>query len=351
MIAYYAHYHGNGHSNFANQFVKSLKTHSYVITSSHFSFSKEIDVLKIENEDTLPDEYYTSKHNLPAYAHYLPKSLPKIAYRNKRILDSIITMNTKLALIDVSVEVAALFRLSAIPYGYCRMIGNRTDQPHTIAYKAAEFLFAYYPKQLECSNTPKWIVDKTIYLGFTSRYKYRHAKHRSWKDLPKRLKVLIITGHGGTSIHQEMIQKIAESSARIKVTVIGPIQGIASTETIQYLGVQRNIEHYLTSCDVVIASCGMNLTSEILAIKNKFIAVPEDRPFDEQKILCRNLVREKLAIRLNPNDIPGTIAALLNLNSNKNLKNLFGKSESLSKHHIIRSYINEKQTVGHYHPL
>lgn len=123
MIAYYAHSHGFGHSNSGQEFCRAFMDNSFVVTSSDFKFDPKIEVLKICNEDTKPKQYRKTLFNLPRYAHYLPKSKSKILFRNFQILESCISEDVKLALIDVSVETAVQFRIAGIPYAYHKMLG------------------------------------------------------------------------------------------------------------------------------------------------------------------------------------------------------------------------------------
>ena len=341
MIAYYAHHHGNGHSNFADQFVRSLPEASFIITSSKFNFNTE-KVVKITDEH-MPDEVYENSHQpLPEYAHYLPKNHLKLAVRNKEITNNIIKHNISLALIDVSVETAAIFKLSGVPYAYRRMIGDRNDQAHNIAYKAAEFLFAYYPKELESKNTENWVVNKTIYTGFLSRFKF--VKNHSFEALKNKnlsnLKILVIAGMGGTTINETIIQKIAIETGSFNIQIIGGISAGRknNSDQINYLGYQNNIKDIIENNDVIISSCGLNLSSEILALKNKFIAIPEERPFFEQELFCQNLVANKLAIRFNPNNIKQTLIDFINLSPNPNIENYFGNMKSFTDLENIQKY-------------
>lgn len=337
MIAYYAHNHGNGHSNFANQFVKAKSKDSIIMTSSKFKFDN-VPIIKLTEEYMVEEDYIFNYLPLPEYAHYLPKNHLNLAIRNQEITTAIIQKNIGFAMIDVSVETAAIFRLSGVPYAYRRMIGNRNDKAHTIAYKAAEFLFAYYPKELEAKNTPEWVIKKTKYSGFLSRFNYE--QNLDFITLAKKpiseLNILILAGMGGTRINNDLIEKIAKETKSKSISVIGGINNytIKNKANIYYLGYQQNIEEHIKAADLVISSCGLSLSSEILALKNKFIAVPEKRPFLEQELFCKSLVRDNLAVELNISNIYESIQQFLELKPNPNIATYFSSMHSFIESNI-----------------
>ncbi len=337
MIAYYAHKHGFGHSNSAQQFCKLFRKKALVITSSKFDFDEAIDVIKICNEDTLYPEYLRTSYNLPRYAHYLPKSVDKILHRNFQILETCISDNIRFALVDVSVETAIQFRISGIPYAYHKMLGNRKDLAHQLAYESSEFLFAYYPKVLEYSIDNHY-AHKTYYLGFISRFKFRNVIEKKFKNKSDNLKVLLLTGHGGTKLTSERLKIIYQQNYKHKFTVIGKRQPIAFFNVNQ-IDFTNNLERLFEDHDIIISSCGLNLTAEILSVKNKFIAFPEDRPYKEQKAILDGLVKNSLAVELNMNDIELSIEALIKLPINKNLESYFGSMNHFKKIKELKKYL------------
>lgn len=324
MLAYYAHSHGNGHLNYARLVAKAVNYPVLIITALQTPASGKYTVVRIADEDTMPGEYENALHNLPEYAHYLPKSNPKIVSRTKQIIDAVYNNAVNLAFIDVSVETAIIFRIASIPYAYCRMLGNRNDMPHTIAYKAAEFLFAYYPKQLEPESTPSWLLKHTTYLGFFSKFEYTE-KHRVVEANPdiKGKRVLVICGNGGTLLTGEVINTIISKLEQCDVVVAGNVEGSYKDFEKNYLGYLESVEDEISKADVVISSCGLNLTSEILALKNKFIAFAEERPYQEQHLICEALARHNLAVKLDIDNVADNVKTLLALQPPDNLHDWF----------------------------
>ena len=80
---------------------------------------------------------------------------------------------------------------------------------------------------------------------------------------------------------------------------------------------------------MIISSCGINLTSEILAIKNKFIAIAEERPYDEQIAMQNTLVKHQLAIAVDLNNVRKCVEQYFDLQPPEQLSSWFCNESSL----------------------
>ncbi len=337
MIAYYAHSQGFGHSNSGQEFCRAIGNNALIISASAFNFDKSIKVTKISSEDTDYQNYLKTIYNIPVYAHYLPKSKKNILLRNFQILDCCIKYNIKFALVDVSVETALQFRIAGIPYAYHKMLGDRDDLPHRIAYEASEFLFAYYPKQME-NSSDRNLNAKTTYLGFISRFKFRVAPKTDKLDPKGNLKILILMGNGGTRLNKDTITSICSQQKHYHFTLVGLNESI-NLPNLTQLTFTKDLEFLISRNDLVLSSCGINLTSEVLAIKNKFIAIPEDRPYDEQHMIMQGLEKNNLAVQLDLDNIHDSISQYLKLPLNKDLESYFGSMDEFKKLENLKSYL------------
>lgn len=337
MIVYYAHKHGFGHSNSAQEFCKLFNQKALVMTSSDFDFKDSIEVIKIGDEDTTYPEYLKTAYNLPRYAHYLPKSEDRILYRNFQILESCLSCDIKFAMIDVSVETAIQFRIAGIPYAYHKMLGYRKDLPHQMAFEASEFLFAYYPEVIEnCSFND--LRSKTHYLGFISRFKFRHVDNFNLINRNTRLTVLILTGRGGTMLTSDLLTTICLQNCSYKFTVVGA-DNLIKLDNVRQIDFENELEGLIENHDVVISSCGINLTAEILSIKNKFIAIPEYRPFKEQVDIMDGLIRNHLAVKLDIENLDLSVKQLIELPINENLESFFGSMDLFKEIKELKQYL------------
>ncbi|MGC1471041.1 MAG: hypothetical protein WA775_00505 [Psychroserpens sp.] len=328
MIAYYAHSIGSGHSNCGQEFCKIFNEKALIITTSDFKFDKDIKVIKIDGEDVNHSEYLKSSYNLPKYAHYLPKSESKLLFRNFKILETCISENINFAIIDVSVETAIQFRIAGIPYAYHKMLGERDDLPHQMAYKASEFLFALYPAEMESETQPS-ILKKTYHFGFISRFKFRLKPLTINLHLNSPLKILIILSPD-SNLSSKNIIVLAKQMPMYQFTIIGK-SDVGQIKNVRKIEYTRNIENIILNHNIVIASCGLNMTSELLALKNKFIAVIENRYYNEHIETMKGLKRNNLAVELDVSNFKKTISDYLNLPKVENLKSFFGTMKDFKR--------------------
>lgn len=293
MIGYYAHSHGSGHCNYADIMGRIFGNELTVFTDRDHRFSSEVDVVKLENENPDGTEFDRNVYAEPRALHYAPVNMRKIARRNRSILDAIVQMDIRLLIIDVSVEVAMLARVSSIPYAYVRLQGDRGDLPHLNAYEGASFLIAYFPENMESPTTPFWVRKKTVYLGFVSKFSFDTTSSRRPAEYPAtgRPVLLRINGFGGSAPMQ-----LDRLHLHYDIYSIGPDSDSCECSEFVRLGVVDCTRAFIEHADVIIASCGANMTSEILTLQKRFVAVPEKRPYGEQEHMAKNLRRTGLAI-------------------------------------------------------
>lgn len=294
MIGYYAHSQGSGHCNYANLFSKVFGKSLMVFTDRNHAFDRGTEVVMLENEDPDGNEYQRSCYPEPRALHYAPVNIAKITRRNKTILDNVLKRNISLLIIDVSVEMAMLARVSSIPYAYVRLQGDRNDIPHLNAFEGATFLLAYFPKEMESGDTPSWITNKTIYLGFLSKFMFDRGVNKKPDEFrlnPKPI-LLHLNGFGGTHAFD-----FGDLADRYDIYVIGPERGGRDARSrIEYIGVVDDTRAFIEHADLIIAACGLNTTSELLSLGRRFVASPEKRHFEEQEYIAKNLDRLGWAI-------------------------------------------------------
>jgi hypothetical protein len=258
-------------------------------------------------DDSETEAYWQGKLEEPRYLHYSPVGSSKILKRSEAILRKCIDRNICLMIVDVSVEVAALMRVSSIPYAYVRLFGDRTDIPHIEAYKGATFLLAYFPRHLEPLDTPDWVKEKTLYLGFVSQYSGVTTITSS--NTSNENEVAYITGSGGGSRGLGKLRILARANPSKSFYVIGQKQRTMSDNIIQ-LGYVKDVGQALNDIDTVIIAPGMNLTSEMLHLGKKIYVDPEDRPHNEQVEFAKALVNNSYANYLPADNIINGIKAI-----------------------------------------
>jgi hypothetical protein len=298
MIGYYAHNHGSGHCNYANLLSRTFKDSMVVFTSKNYEFYKDTNVVFLPDEDYDGTELNPEQFPEPCYLHYAPLHLKKIQIRNYALLKETIAEGVKLLIVDVSVEIAALARVCSIPYAYVRMFGKRDDTPHIGAYEGAAFLIAYYPEELEPTDTPEWIKKKTLYCGFYSRYSHSSL---TWQKALTTLNLTpdekIITCLLGCGENDASLSSIADLAAEFpdhKIFVLGENSSSTHYPNVQYKGFVKDPSLYLKVSEFAVGPCGITSIAEIADLDVNYIAIPENRPFDEQLSLAKTLEEKRL---------------------------------------------------------
>ncbi len=286
MLGYYAHSHGSGHCNYANLFGRIFGKSITIFTDRAHVFDSDLEVVLLENEDPDGSEFDRDTYSEPRALHYAPVNISKITRRNQLLLHHIVEKNIALLIIDVSVEMAMLARVSSISYAYVRLHGDRNDLPHLNAYEGASFLLAYFPKELEPESTPPWIKKKTIYLGFLSRFMFDNGETARPKEFRNDTRPILlhISGFGGT-------QSVDFSSLSGSYTIysIGPGRIQDRSSKVTHLGVVACTRAFIAHADAIVAACGSNTVAEILSLGKRFVAIPELRPYREQNHMAKIL--------------------------------------------------------------
>jgi hypothetical protein len=293
MLAYYAHQHGSGHSKFADLFAEIFKENQIILTSYDHNFSGNSKVIMLPNENPDGTACETNQVAPPDYLHYSPVGQRSIQQRSLLLLRSLLENDTKLLIVDVSVEVAALARAASIPYAYVRLPGIRNDQGHLQAFKAATFLLAYFPESFEDDSVPDWVKNKTVYFDFLKGKKLSYSPD---KDVDKIERMVVISGKGGNENLHKFLPVLLERFPYAQIKVLGEFKEQHSSPKLEYAGFVDQPEVEINKAQVVVANCGLNTVSELTGIPIPFIAIPEDRPFEEQKFMQRALVKLQLAV-------------------------------------------------------
>ena len=224
------------------------------------------------------DEHYIP-HNPVESLHYAPLNVSGLRDRNRILAEFFAEQYPLLLIVDVSVEITILARLCGVPTIVVRQHGNRNDPAHLAAYQSASALLAPYPETMQRQEA-KWLTDKTIYAGGLSRYNIMNG----FEHPDKGFTVAVLTGSGGTSIDLRLICYLARHCSNWNFDVIGLPKPETKDlpENIMFHGHLQDPLELLVSASVVIGNAGHNTVMEMASLNKRFIAIPEDRPFDEQ---------------------------------------------------------------------
>ena len=339
-IGYYAHHHGSGHCRQADKLAILLSSQSpestaemTVFTSvseEDYSFThlqaKQVVRLPLEHE--LPDDILPGRAGAywqPDCMHYSPVNNADIKARSLILLEQIAQRQIALMIIDLSVEVALLCRAASIPYLYVRLPGEREDTPHHNAFQGAIGLLAAYPECLESPETPQWVRQKTLYLGFLQTPKPADIKSKDIKPkgtlsksmfiqqlrqqysvaIPSQQNleapiITVIKGYGGHAQIDAALPALRSALPQAFIISLGPIDS-GARQWVNLAIEVSDTQPFLQHSDLLVMACGLNAIAEACqatTIATPLLVIPDERPHREQEMMAQGLVHCGRAVSL-----------------------------------------------------
>lgn len=293
QVGYYVHHHGAGHGVRAAQIAQALRV-PVTLIGSQLPDALPVSVQRLALPgDTAPGMHVERFDTL----HYAPLAVDGVRERMALLAQWFSTHWPCLLVVDVSVEIAVFARLCAVPVVYVRQHGLRDDAAHRLAYDSASALLAPYPQAMEASDTPQWLREKTGYSGWLSAF--AAAPGIAAPGIAARAgQVLIITGQGGTGLSTALIEAVARQCPQQQFRVAGGLPAGKPLPNLHWLGRLPDPQAEMRSAEIVIGSASDSLVSEAASLGCRYIAVAEDRPFDEQRLQARRLNELGVAVGL-----------------------------------------------------
>jgi hypothetical protein len=225
----------------------------------------------------------------PDALHYAPTDHDGIRQRVAAVSDWIARKRPSLMVIDVSCEVAMLARLASVPTVVVRLGGDRRDEPHLQAFRAARSIVSPFAKALDDPATPGWVREKTVYCpGIVERPNSAPVEEKS---------ILVVLGQGGPVGDGTIWSRAARAMPDWNWRVAGPCSSPAQVPpNLTLLGWVRDVPERIARAEVVVGSAGDGVVGTVLAARRPFVCMPEDRPFGEQVSKAAGLVGTGAAI-------------------------------------------------------
>jgi hypothetical protein len=273
MIGYYVHHQGSGHRHRASS-VNRLVGPELAGLSTGPRPSDWIGpwVDLPDDAGTGPEQDVTAHGRL----HYVPLGSQGLSARMARIAAWIDTERPEAMVVDVSVEVAVLARLHGVPVVVVAQPGHREDPAHRLAYDVASRIIAPWPQRLGglWGATPEDLA-KTSFVGGISRYApVGEPELANMPSAGRRVVVVNGTGGRGTSVADVAAARLVSPGW-------------------EWIHLDRAHGTWvddpwplLCSASVVVSHAGQNLIAEIAAARRPALLLPQDRPFDEQRVMA-----------------------------------------------------------------
>jgi len=308
MIGYYAHHVGSGHLHRAAAVASHVGSRMTVLSSAA-DCPADVRQLRLARDDNPP---VVGDVTAAESLHWVPLRHSGLRERSSQIVRWAEEQRCSVLVSDVSVEVLLLARLLSIPPVAVAMRGRRMDRAHALGYDVASTIVAPWPRATHGEWPRRW-ADKTVWVGPVSRFDGR-VRVTGRCPRPGRCVVLML-GRGGDSVTSTDLAEAAAvpgthwhlmggSGATVAPHPESPFPGGATEGrrghnrigTVERLGWVTDPWSVLCRADVVVAAAGDAAIADVAAAGRALIAVPQERPFDEQRAHAAALVRNDLCV-------------------------------------------------------
>ncbi len=277
-IGYYIHHHGDGHRQRAIVIAHQAPDRFVLIGTGLKGRTDGLPCLDLPDDRPSGDREFAGIDNCeqrPSSLHYAPIGNHGVRRRVAQLAAWISRARPLLLVVDVSVEIAMLARLSSTPTVYVRLAGARTDPAHLDAFRGARALLAPFHEDLDNPETTGWVRDKTHYApGLTTRPVSKASLEKV---------VLAVFGGGGAAGDGDLLAESARATPNLQWRAVGNAsQPKNAPANLVVLGWVENVQDEISAAGVVVGGAGDGLVSAVLAAGRPFVCIPEARPFNEQ---------------------------------------------------------------------
>jgi Glycosyltransferase family 28 C-terminal domain len=280
MIGYYVHHVGHGHAIRATCIAACSRQQIIALSSLDRPQDWQGDWVTLPLD--APLQTGSCRTQADGRLHWAPLAHTGYRRRMELIAAWIIEHRPHLMVTDVSVEVAALARLLAVPVVTIGMPGSRTDHAHQLGYGLSESIVAPWPSSIPPEPCPEQWLAKTVHVGAFSRFDRRTPPHRITTTRPGR--VVALFGRGDTEHDRGPLERAISATPEWKWTVLGPDCWIPDPWS------------DLCNADVAVTHAGQNAVAEVAAARAPAVVIAHRRPFDEQAATARTLDRAGLCV-------------------------------------------------------
>ncbi|MCU1405435.1 MAG: hypothetical protein JWQ43_1738 [Glaciihabitans sp.] len=296
LVGWYIHHHGAGHlTRFlavrphldADVVVFSSMAEPSSLPASTTWVSLPRDDEPTEQPDGTLLHPRDASPTMRGLLHWAPLRHPGHTNRLAQIATHIGAHTFAAFVVDVSAEVAVLVRLLGVPPILMAQPGERTDEPHRLAYTAAELVIAPWPEGAHSSRELRQLADRVTYVGGISRFEGRAT------PTADRSGVLFLGGGG--AVDTARISASLDDAALAVPNTPWTALGISGTDHFDGTPWTADPWPQLTAAEIVVSWAGQNSIADLAAAGARAVIIPQSRPFQEQVATGRTLSRIGLA--------------------------------------------------------
>jgi predicted glycosyltransferase len=290
-IGYYVHHQGNGHLQRALGIAANAEGRIVLLGTGLAGRTDGVEYLELPDDRAGTDfDGRDGALSRPRALHYAPLHRAAIRERMALLANWIAVEKPALLVVDVSVEVAMLARLCSTPVVYVRLSGRRDDDAHLESFRLAEVLLAPFDARLDDPEVAEWVRAKTLFCpGISAKYVPAGK--------PDDRTVLVVKGKGGQAANGNALAAAARLLPDRDWRVIGPCTDPEHCPAnLEIAGWVSDPMADIVEAGIVVGAAGDGLVSQVLSAARPFICIPEDRPYDEQRLKAAALKRLGAAV-------------------------------------------------------
>lgn len=291
-IGWYVHHHGRGHLTRFEAVRPHLPASVVVFSSLEAPAGLADDtqwiVLPRDDEPFLrggtPQDPRAADPTVGGMLHWAPRGHPGHRRRLALIAEASVAADLDAFVVDVSVEVTLWVRLLGLPTIVVAQPGDRTDEVHALAYRAADRIIAPWPDGVVPSVALEAARDRVTWVGGISRFAARR------RAVPRDERSVLILGQ---ALPTDVLSRVAVEAAAAgwSFTVVG---ADASPESAASW--RADPWDALCAATVVVSAAGQNSVADLAAAGARGVVLPQARPFAEQHATADALARAGLAL-------------------------------------------------------
>ncbi|WCO68238.1 hypothetical protein PO878_05795 [Iamia majanohamensis] len=310
-IGFYAHHVGRGHLDRVAAICAHLGDVDCTVASTHPSVADLAGPRTTAHplpgdEGPGPARDRTAGGRL----HHVPLGLDVAGPRVRALVAWVERERPDLVVVDVSTEVLLTVRLMGVPVVAVRLHGDRGDPAHRLAFDVACSVVAPFPAALEQPTTPPALVARTFHAGVVHPPTTPGGTPRG---RPPRPEVLVAWGEGSPGPSAAALDAAARATPGWDWAFVGPPAPDGRPSAVDHRGWVTDLPAHVRRADVVVGPCGDGLLAAVAAGGGRLVALPQDRPHDEQRHKAEALRRAGAATVLDgwpaPEIWPGVLEA------------------------------------------
>lgn len=283
MIAAYVHHHGRGHLHTVSTVLGALDGDAMMLGSMPEPDSLPVRATwtMIDRDDNPSDSF--DDPTASATLHWAPRGHKGFRRRMDALARAAALAD--LGWIDVSVEVALLWRLLGLPIVATVLPGRRDDLPHELVHRQARDLLAFWPSWVPVPPYLEPFVHKLRPVGAVSRFEGRQRPPQQSSDARRRPRIVVLMGAGGDVMDLRVWTALARAHPALEFAILGGHGGTWVNDPWETL----------CGADLVITHAGQGAVADVACAGVPALVLPAQRPFDEQAETAERLAEYELA--------------------------------------------------------